>query len=153
MTRGTLVVKMTRNKRCRICAAFAIACLFALEMSAEDQPKKYDLKLDWNAVEGHKTELSQDGLQAMMMKVLNGDGKILKQQEHNESRSFAAVEVKDGFGVEPGVWFRLGIGGITGHRDFAKDTGIIALSSTPPESAGKTTFDGVSLVSVGRSSK
>jgi len=93
MTRGTLVVKMTRNKRCRICAAFAIACLFALEMSAEDQPKKYDLKLDWNAVEGHKTELSQDGLQAMMMKVLNGDGKILKQQEHNESRSFAAVEV------------------------------------------------------------
>ena len=34
-----------------------------------------------------------------------------------------------------------------------KDTGIIALSSTPPESAGKTTFDGVSIVSVGRDSK
>ena len=34
-----------------------------------------------------------------------------------------------------------------------KDTGIIALSSTPPESSGKTTFDGVSLVSVGRDSK
>ena len=34
-----------------------------------------------------------------------------------------------------------------------KDTGIIALSSTPPESAGKTTFDGVSLVSVGRDGK
>jgi ferredoxin-nitrite reductase len=33
--------------------------------------------------------------------------------------------VKDGFGVEPGVWFRLGIGGITGHKDFAKETGII----------------------------
>ena len=33
--------------------------------------------------------------------------------------------MKDGFGVEPGVWFRLGIGGITGHKDFAKDTGII----------------------------
>jgi phospholipid/cholesterol/gamma-HCH transport system substrate-binding protein len=29
-----------------------------------------------------------------------------------------------------------------------KDTGIIALSSTPPESTGKPTFDGVSLVSV-----
>src|SRR5204863_8387371 len=29
------------------------------------------------------------------------------------------------FGVEPGVWFRLGVGGITGHRDFAKATGII----------------------------
>jgi phospholipid/cholesterol/gamma-HCH transport system substrate-binding protein len=34
-----------------------------------------------------------------------------------------------------------------------KDTGIIALSSTPPESTGKATFDGVSLVSVGRDSK
>jgi phospholipid/cholesterol/gamma-HCH transport system substrate-binding protein len=33
-----------------------------------------------------------------------------------------------------------------------KNTGVIALSSTPPENAGKTTFDGVSLVSVGRDS-
>ena len=30
----------------------------------------------------------------------------------------------DGFGVEPGVWFRLALGGITGHRDFARDTGV-----------------------------
>ncbi|HWW14718.1 MAG TPA: hypothetical protein VN310_08670 [Candidatus Dormibacteraeota bacterium] len=94
MTRGTLVLKMTRNKRRRVCAAFAIACLSALGMSAQDQPKKYDLKLTWkNAVEGHKSELSQDDSQAMMMKVLNGDGKILTQQEDNRSRSFAAVEV------------------------------------------------------------
>jgi outer membrane protein OmpA-like peptidoglycan-associated protein len=34
-----------------------------------------------------------------------------------------------------------------------KNTGIIALQSTPPESTGKTTFDGVSLVSLGRDSK
>jgi phospholipid/cholesterol/gamma-HCH transport system substrate-binding protein len=34
-----------------------------------------------------------------------------------------------------------------------KDTGIIALSSAPPESTGKTTFDGVSLVSIGRDGK
>src|SRR5579871_2270884 len=39
--------------------------------------------------------------------------------------AFSAVEVKDGHGVEPGIWFRLGIGGITGHRDFARETGII----------------------------
>ncbi len=30
-----------------------------------------------------------------------------------------------------------------------KDTGIVALRSTPPNATGKTTFDGVSLVSVG----
>jgi phospholipid/cholesterol/gamma-HCH transport system substrate-binding protein len=34
-----------------------------------------------------------------------------------------------------------------------KNTGIVALKSTPPENAGKTTFDGVSLVSIGRASK
>src|SRR4029077_17268284 len=39
--------------------------------------------------------------------------------------AFAAIEVKDGFGVEPGVWFRLGVGGITGHKDYARETGII----------------------------
>jgi outer membrane protein OmpA-like peptidoglycan-associated protein len=30
-----------------------------------------------------------------------------------------------------------------------KDIGIVALRSTPPSATGKTTFDGVSLVSVG----
>lgn len=34
-----------------------------------------------------------------------------------------------------------------------KNTGVIALRSTPPTSTGKTTFDGVSLVSVGPKSK
>ena len=45
--------------------------------------------------------------------------------EDTNDIAFSAVEVKDGFGVEPGVWFKLGIGGITGHKDFANDTGII----------------------------
>ena len=35
------------------------------------------------------------------------------------------VEVKDGFGIEPGIWFRLLLGGITGHQDFARDTGVL----------------------------
>ena len=33
--------------------------------------------------------------------------------------------MKDGFGVEPGVWFRLLLGGITGHQDFARETGVV----------------------------
>src|SRR6201999_297259 len=44
-----------------------------------------------------------------------------------------AFEMQDGHGIEPGVWFRLGIGGITGHKDFAKATGIIV----KPEDATK----------------
>jgi len=35
--------------------------------------------------------------------------------------------VNDGFGLNPGVWFKLCLGGITGHRDFARDTGVLVL--------------------------
>ena len=53
-----------------------------------------------------------------------GGGKIAALEDTNDI-AFSAVELKDGFGVKSGVWFRLGIGGITGHKDFAKQTGII----------------------------
>ncbi len=54
----------------------------------------------------------------------DGAGKIAVLEDTNDI-AFSAVEIKDGFGIEPGVWFRLGVGGITGHKDFAKETGII----------------------------
>src|ERR1700675_1477506 len=54
---------------------------------------------------------------------------IIPVLEDTNDIGFSAVEVKDGFGVEPGVWFRLAIGGITGHRDFAHDTGVIVKPS------------------------
>ncbi len=52
-------------------------------------------------------------------------GGVIPVLEDTNDIGFAAVEVKDGFGVEPGIWFRLAIGGITGHKDFARDTGVI----------------------------
>src|SRR5271168_2492335 len=52
-------------------------------------------------------------------------GGIIAVLEDTNDIGFQAVEVKDGFGVEPGVWFRLMLGGITGHKDFARDTGVI----------------------------
>ena len=45
--------------------------------------------------------------------------------EDTNDIGFQAVAVRDGFGVEPGIWFRLTLGGITGHKDFARDTGVI----------------------------
>jgi ferredoxin-nitrite reductase len=54
----------------------------------------------------------------------DGAGRIPVLEDTNDI-GFQAVEVKDGFGVAPGVWFRLCLGGITGHRDFAHDTGVI----------------------------
>ena len=50
---------------------------------------------------------------------------IIPVLEDTNDIGFQAVEVKDGFGVEPGVWFRLRLGGITGHQTFAGDTGVI----------------------------
>jgi ferredoxin-nitrite reductase len=54
----------------------------------------------------------------------DGAGVIPVVEDTNDI-GFQAVEVKDGFGLEAGVWFRLLLGGITGHRDFARDTGIV----------------------------
>ena len=67
---------------------------------------------------------SLTGLPRKFNVAFDGAGKIAVLEDTNDI-AFSAVEVKDGFGVEPGVWFQLGIGGITGHRDFAADTGII----------------------------
>jgi ferredoxin-nitrite reductase len=67
---------------------------------------------------------SLTGLPRKFNVAFDGAGKIAVLEETNDI-AFSAVEVKDGFGVEPGIWFRLGVGGITGHKDFAKETGII----------------------------
>src|SRR6202035_1264374 len=67
---------------------------------------------------------SLTGLPRNFHVAFDGAGKIAVLEDTNDI-AFAAVEVKDGFGVDPGVWFRLGVGGITGHRDFARETGII----------------------------
>jgi ferredoxin-nitrite reductase len=54
----------------------------------------------------------------------DGAGTIPVLEDTNDI-GFAAVEVREGFGIEPGVWFRLTLGGITGHRDFGRETGIL----------------------------
>jgi ferredoxin-nitrite reductase len=50
---------------------------------------------------------------------------IIPVLEDTNDIGFQAVEVKDGFGLEPGVWFKLYLGGVTGHHSFAGDTGAI----------------------------
>jgi ferredoxin-nitrite reductase len=72
------------------------------------------------------------GLPRKFNVAFDGAGRIAVLEETNDI-AFSAVEVKDGFGVEPGIWFRLGVGGITGHKDFARETGIVV----KPEDATK----------------
>jgi ferredoxin-nitrite reductase len=52
-------------------------------------------------------------------------GGVIPVLEDTNDIGFQAVAVKDGHGVEPGIWFRLMLGGVTGHRTFAGDTGVI----------------------------
>ena len=47
-------------------------------------------------------------------------GGIIPVLEETNDIAFTAVTVPKGAGVDAGVWFRLGLGGITGHEDFAK---------------------------------
>jgi ferredoxin-nitrite reductase len=75
----------------------------------------------------HHHILNERGLYGLPRKfnvAFDGAGRIPALEDTNDI-GFQAVEVKDGFGAEPGVWFKLALGGITGHRDFARDTGVI----------------------------
>jgi ferredoxin-nitrite reductase len=64
------------------------------------------------------------GLPRKFNVAFDGAGTIPVLEDTNDI-AFAAVQVRSGFGVEAGVYFKLGIGGITGHRDFARATGVI----------------------------
>jgi ferredoxin-nitrite reductase len=50
---------------------------------------------------------------------------IIPVLEDTNDIGFQAVRVNEGFGLAPGVWFKLCLGGITGHHDFARDTGVL----------------------------
>ena len=79
------------------------------------------------AREWHFHILNERGLYGLPRKFnvgFDGGGCIPVLEDTNDI-GFQAVEVKDGFGTESGIWFRLGLGGITGHKDFARDTGVI----------------------------
>ena len=54
----------------------------------------------------------------------DGSGSVPVLEDTNDI-AFTAVPVLDGFGVAPGVYYRLALGGITGHKDFARATGVV----------------------------
>ena len=64
------------------------------------------------------------GLPRKFNVAFDGGGTIAVLEETNDI-AFQAVEVREGFGVAAGVYYRLALGGITGHRDFARGTGVI----------------------------
>jgi len=72
----------------------------------------------------HKPELY--GLPRKFNIAFDGSGRISSLAETNDI-SWHAVEVAESRdGLEAGVYFLLGLGGITGHGDFARATGVLA---------------------------
>lgn len=67
---------------------------------------------------------SLNGLPRKFNVAFDGGGSVAVLEETNDI-AFQAVEVRDGYGLTPGVYFRLALGGITGHKDFARDTGVV----------------------------
>jgi len=63
------------------------------------------------------------GLPRKFNVAFDGGGAIPVLEDTNDI-AFTAVTVNEGAGVEPGVWYRLGLGGITGHMDLARPTGV-----------------------------
>ncbi|WP_131114911.1 NirA family protein [Lichenihabitans psoromatis] len=70
------------------------------------------------------------GLPRKFNVAFDGGGAIATLEDTNDI-GFQAVAVPDGsmgpdgVSIAPGVWYRLALGGITGHQDFARDTGVI----------------------------
>jgi ferredoxin-nitrite reductase len=65
-----------------------------------------------------------NGLPRKFNVAFDGGGRVPTLEDTNDI-GFQAVEVLDGSGATPGIWYRLSLGGITGHRDLARDTGVI----------------------------
>ncbi len=64
------------------------------------------------------------GLPRKFNVAFDGAGTVPVLEDTNDI-GFQAVTVNDGFGLEPGIWFKLCLGGITGHRDFTRETGVV----------------------------
>jgi len=69
------------------------------------------------------------GLPRKFNVAFDGAGSIATLEDTNDI-GLQAVEVLDGARFEgqpvaPGIWYRLALGGITGHKDLARDTGVV----------------------------
>ncbi len=69
------------------------------------------------------------GLPRKFNVAFDGAGSIATLEDTNDI-GFQAVEVLEGASFEgqpvaPGIWYRLALGGITGHKDLARDTGVV----------------------------
>ena len=90
-----------------------------------DQQEVYDVRALAKAM-NHLILNTRDlyGLPRKFNISFDGGGAISVCADTNDI-GFYAVKVGEGKKVEPGVYFRVQLAGITGHKQFAKDSGIL----------------------------
>ncbi len=71
-----------------------------------------------------QNERVMSGLPRKFNVAFDGGGAIATLEDTNDI-GFQAVEVLQGATVPPGVYFRLVLGGVTGHKDLARPTGVV----------------------------
>jgi ferredoxin-nitrite reductase len=102
-----------------------------------DPQELIDTRLFARALHHHiLNDRSLYGLPRKFNIAFDGAGRIGALEDTNDI-GFQAVEVLPGRDVEAGVYFRLALGGATGHKDFARDTGVIVPPSEAVEIADK----------------
>ena len=55
----------------------------------------------------------------------DGGGLISAVEDTNDIGASAVRILENGDGIEPGIYFRIALGGVTGHQTFASDWGVI----------------------------
>lgn len=56
---------------------------------------------------------------------LDGGGLISSVEDTNDIGATAVDIGENSLGLRPGVWFRIALGGVTGHKTFARDWGVV----------------------------
>lgn len=96
----------------------------------------YDLAVEWQNYILHHRELI--GLPRKFNVAFDGGGSISSLEDTNDI-GFIAVRISEENAtqeVPAGVHFRLTLGGITGHEDFARDTGVLCTRDECSDIAG-----------------
>ena len=90
-----------------------------------DRQELLDTRLDARRIHHHILNHRElFGLPRKFNIAFDGSGSVPVLEDTNDV-AFTAAAVAAGQGVEPGVYYRLALGGITGHKDFARGTGVI----------------------------
>lgn len=55
----------------------------------------------------------------------DGGGLISSVEDTNDIGARAVAITKNEIGLAPGIWFRLALGGVTGHQTFARETDVL----------------------------